>query len=348
MAYSYYRAITIDYTKVDGSNQTDFPVLVSGTYTYLKTVGNGGLVQNANGYDVAFYSDSGLTTQLKHETERYVATTGEVVYWVKVPTVSYTANTVIYMAYGDSGISTDQSDAVNVWDSNFKAVIHAPDGTTLTTEDSTSNNYDGTVTSANAATGKVGGGAVFTNGTTSRVTLNSAAVNLNEGTISMWIKPSFNATDGTFNYFFDTTSARHAFFKSSMSGLVQMYNDARTTNYTGLTFTAGTWYHFVFVYKKTGNVQNLYINGVLQTAGTTAGTWGSTALGANAFFGNNHSNNTSSTSTLDEMRISNTSRSANWIKTEYNNQNSPSTFYSVGSEVAVGGAVPGHRFFLNM
>ena len=35
---------------------------------------------------------------------------------------------------------------------------------------------------------------------------------------------------------------------------------------------------------------------------------------------------------MDEVRISNTNRSACWVGTEYNNQNSPSTFYSEGSE----------------
>tara|TARA_B100000809_G_C14947883_1_gene462801 strand:- start:36 stop:836 length:801 start_codon:yes stop_codon:yes gene_type:complete len=35
---------------------------------------------------------------------------------------------------------------------------------------------------------------------------------------------------------------------------------------------------------------------------------------------------------IDEIRISNTNRSANWISTEYNNQNSPATFYTVSSE----------------
>ena len=36
--------------------------------------------------------------------------------------------------------------------------------------------------------------------------------------------------------------------------------------------------------------------------------------------------------TIDEVRVSNASRSAGWILTEYNNQNSPSTFYSVGTQ----------------
>jgi len=38
------------------------------------------------------------------------------------------------------------------------------------------------------------------------------------------------------------------------------------------------------------------------------------------------------TGIIDEVRISNTPRSANWLLTEYRNQNDPSTFYTVGSE----------------
>jgi len=36
---------------------------------------------------------------------------------------------------------------------------------------------------------------------------------------------------------------------------------------------------------------------------------------------------------MDEARISDVSLSPSWILTEYNNQSSPSTFYTVGSEL---------------
>ena len=43
---------------------------------------------------------------------------------------------------------------------------------------------------------------------------------------------------------------------------------------------------------------------------------------------------------IDEVRISNTARSPSWILTEYNNQNNPSTFYTIGSEQGGGGSSP--------
>ena len=60
----YYRTLTLDQP---ASDLTDFPVLFSGTYTYLKTIANGGKVNNANGYDIIFYSDISLTTKLKFQ-----------------------------------------------------------------------------------------------------------------------------------------------------------------------------------------------------------------------------------------------------------------------------------------
>ena len=36
---------------------------------------------------------------------------------------------------------------------------------------------------------------------------------------------------------------------------------------------------------------------------------------------------------IDEVRISDTARDACWIETEYNNQDAPTTFYSISAEL---------------
>jgi hypothetical protein len=166
--YAYQRSITIDHTKVPNTNQTNFPVLVSGTYSYLATVSNGGNVQNANGYDVIFTSDAACTTKLDHEVETYSAATGAVNYWVRVPSLSHTADTTIYLCYGNSGITTDQSNKTGVWDSNFKAVYHLDDQAANTSiKDSSANLSNGTNaanTSGKTITGKFAQGLTY-NGT---------------------------------------------------------------------------------------------------------------------------------------------------------------------------------------
>ena len=70
MAYSYYRSLTINRSTCGAGTFSNFPVGFIGnstTDTWLESVGNGGRIQNANGYDIAFFSDSALTTALKFE-----------------------------------------------------------------------------------------------------------------------------------------------------------------------------------------------------------------------------------------------------------------------------------------
>jgi len=67
----YYRKqITIDYTKVPNTDQTDFPVLISVTDTDLRDTSNSGHVGKSNGGDILFTSSNG-TTGLSHEIKIY-------------------------------------------------------------------------------------------------------------------------------------------------------------------------------------------------------------------------------------------------------------------------------------
>lgn len=186
-----------------------------------------------------------------------------------------------------------------------------------TVMNSANSRFNGTLTSSTFTKSQKGSSVEFNSATASEISVLSNVLTLNQGSISMWIKPSFNATDGTFNYFFDSDGARHAFFHSSVSGLVQMYNDARTTNFTGNTFVSGTWYHFVFVYNKTGNVQKMYINGVERSPGAQAGTWGSTALGTNIHIGRRISTSDGSTSQFQNILIYNRNLSSSEIRQLY-------------------------------
>ena len=83
--FSYSRAIRIDHTKVSNTDQTNFPVLISGTYSFLATVANGGKVQSASGFDILFASDCFGTIKLDHEIESYNPAPGNSVAWVRIP-----------------------------------------------------------------------------------------------------------------------------------------------------------------------------------------------------------------------------------------------------------------------
>src|SRR6266481_2731264 len=105
--YAFRRTITIDHTKVANTDQTNFPVLVSGTYSYMATVANGGSVTSSNGFDIIFTSDAGGSNALAFEQDSYNSSTGAITYWVKIPTVSHSTDTTFYLFYGNSSIGTD-------------------------------------------------------------------------------------------------------------------------------------------------------------------------------------------------------------------------------------------------
>src|SRR3990167_2791470 len=171
--YLYSATITIDHTKVPNTDQTNFPVLVSGTYDGtggepdLRTTGNGGKVTDTGGDDIVFTSDSACATLLDWEVETYTAASGVVNYWVEVPTVATASDTVFYMCYGNASITSDQSDPTGTWDTNFKGVWHlgetvADEGTvTDAYADSTTNNNDGDQQGPDDIAGKVGNGQDF-------------------------------------------------------------------------------------------------------------------------------------------------------------------------------------------
>ena len=341
MSFKFYNEITIDYTKVQSSNQTSFPVLISGTYDFLKTVANGGLVNNSNGYDIGFYSDDGLTTKLAWETERYVPSTGEVIYWVKVPTISYTVNTVIYLAYGDGSISTDQSNINNVWDSNFKGVWHLPNGSTLTALDSTSNVNNLTLTNTpTAATGKIGGAANL-DGTNQRLT-KSSAIATGDLTLSGWAYGYDNNTNKTILCIGKNTAGSRNAIYIEMAGDgkidILLFKGGSFYAVVGGSYSSGQWYHICGTFNSTNGNAVIYINGTQSASGTlaTGGPDSPDTTSVGAFVDNsaylNHFNGI-----IDEVRVSNVVRSADWIKTEYNNQSSPSTFYTVGIQFRKGG-----------
>lgn len=90
---------------------------------------------------------------------------------------------------------------------------------------------------------------------------------------------------------------------------------------------ASIWHYFVYTYNATAPITNtLYIDGVQITPTST-----STNIAApSSLYVAKYSGGQFFSGKIDELRISTITRSANWITTEYNNQASPSTFYTVG------------------
>ncbi len=361
--YTYRRSVTINYSQVVGTaNLTNFPVLISGTYSYLATTANGGNVTNANGYDIIFTSDAAGSTKLDHEIEKYTASTGEIVMWVEVPSVSYTTNTTIYMFYGNSSISSTQENENGVWDSNFRMVHHLEEGTTGNTSiiDSTSNGnssdevvIDGTGSNA-SATGKIGNAVQF-DGSNDRIRVDdeSSLDIAGSFTISAWINAdslpanlrirSVVAKTGSITSDAAGTQANYALaLNQGLSGSghwwISSFENTSHTDYevtNSFTSSTATWYHMVAAFNDSANTYTLYRNGSQVNQDTETGT--PAANNKNLYIAVDNTAELSAYSEyfdgiIDEVRISNTERTAGWVGTEYNNQNTPSSFYSIGTE----------------
>ena len=129
--------------------------------------------------------------------------------------------------------------------------------------------------------------ALDLDGTNDALTASSSVVNLDKGTFVIRVAPDWQINGSTTpRYFFDTDTARHAFYTVNTTAVdMQMYNDGRYTNFETGDISTGVFHLFAFVYNKTGNIQKLYIDGIEATGSGAAGTWGSNSLGTNLHIG---------------------------------------------------------------
>ena len=344
-AFGYKRTVTVDYTKVPTATKTDFTILVSVTDNGLRTVANGGHVTSATGYDIYFYSDEALTTRIPAEREAYTATTGALIAWVKVASLSHTADTVVYMAYGDSGISTDPNadatyGAEAAWDSNTHGTWHLPDGSTLAALDSTSNNNDGTISGPTAATGKIGGAATFDGGTSRRIDAGTSST-LDAATqfsLSAWI--NWTATGNIYIVGKNQSTTRPYNYQIQWASSVLYCSMATSTTDYDLNYsfipTTGVWYHVVCNYD--GANHRLYVDGTQRATAARATLTLATGTSRTFLMGGRAGGTTSFNGLLDEVKIATVGRTADWITTEYNNQSDPGAFLALGTETPISGA----------
>ena len=339
-AWGYRKQIIIASSQVSGSsNLTNFPVLIS-----LPSDSNLASSAESNGNDILFTAADGLT-KLNHEIETYTSSNGQLNAWVNVPSVSPTANTVIYMYYGNSSAPNQQSPA-HAWDSNFIGVWHLPNGSTLSANDSTANANNGSISGAGAVSGEIGGGASF-NGSSSNISVGNASSVRITGPITMsaWVNVAAFPQANNWSYIigkgYDGTNEGY-FLRLTQNGSVIQLNagsDSAGNNqvlWPISGWNTNTWHHVVGTYD--GTNWNVYLDGALKASATQA--IGAIPSSLGVYLGGANINGTLTrfwNGDLDEVHLSNIARSPDWIKTEYNNQSSPSSFSSLGTQQTPGG-----------
>jgi hypothetical protein len=318
------------------SSQSNFPVLIQPS---LMT--GWGSLTTAEANSIRFYSDSGLTTELARE----VVSADEI--WVKVGTL--TSSTVIYADY--DGVRSDYSvgDTYGrnaVW-TGYLAVYHLQSLTVDSTGNSrTLTNFN----SVQSASAKINDGADGTTSNTNRKLgiANDLGVTGSAVSISTWFRAhslpasgvrravAWQSDNGTIVSQFiailnigGTTTVRYARDRHCV-GEVVVGSGA---------ISANTWYHAVYTYDAT-NIRGYLDGSSVGTSGTATGNGTCAGFYPDGYnlLGNTR-NQEYMSGLVDEARITQTVLSADWIATEYNNQNNVATFWGTVTD-AGGGANP--------
>ena len=357
--YSFCREITIDHTKVT-FNLTNFPMVVclgttmgsacSPNSKELATAANGGKLLNSSGYDFIFTSDNAGTTPIAYERVIQNLTTGDSELWVLIGSLSSSVDTNIYLFYTNGSVSTDQSNPTAVWDANYKAVNHFNQFSGVintgvnTGVDSTSvgNNLvlDGVVGVLTGGSGKIGAGVVWaaTGGL-----LDPAVTGMPTGsatrTLEIWVNTSDSGSSQTAICL--GTNAAAARFALGLVPAPNQWIAALTSESASFpATTTGGWHHFAITLP--GGATTLmgvlpYVDGTLQTLSNRSA-WTTTVATAAGDYMVGETCGLGGAFVLmpgaiaDESRVSNIARSSDWIATEYNNESSPNTFYSISQQ----------------
>jgi len=330
--WGYRKLITFSHSRVP-SDQTNFPVVLNITDTDLKDKAQ------PDGDDIAFTDVSG--NKLNHEIEKYTSGTGALVAWVNVTSLSSSSDTEIYMYYGNSGCS-NQENAAGVW-AHYTMVYHLnePAGTTGAGSVSDSTGHTSGTPSAGISfgqSGKIGTTADFSSGTGIGCGTLGSSLLTAETTVSFWIYSNnvasparqnpFNQAYGGWGTMTLETTGVISWFFGSNGGDNSPYGSQPSS---ASTVTAGSWIYITSVRNPSGYTYSWYKNGDYLTGSTYPATY---PVIADHTFTIGDGYVSPINGKLDEFRVSTVARSANWIKTSYNNQNNAydGGFFTVDDE----------------
>jgi len=284
------------------ASETDFPVLVRLTREFFDFS-----QAKAEGEDLRF---AVAGKALAYQIEAWDPAGGAASVWLRIPAIKGNERQEIKVYWGKADAANESSGAaVFNADNGFLSVLHL-DESLMDEVGSVSLTNKGTTTGA-GVTGKglhVAAGQSLGCGKITTFPTKSAA-----NSTSAWVKvDQFNGTNGTVVFWGQSGSERQVSIIARSPGTFEM-----SSAFGPLVTAAGTariqqWYHVAHTYKQEASL--IYVNGVLD--GSNAA--GSLELRSPCIM---EIGGTNFAGDIDEVRVSNVTRSANWVKLEYENQN---------------------------
>ncbi|MCL5775376.1 MAG: DUF2341 domain-containing protein, partial [Patescibacteria group bacterium] len=323
------------------ANLLNFPVLVSLTANnidYAKT--------KASGADIRFVDADGVTP-LSYEIEKWDASATSSL-WVKVPQIDATSTTDFIWMYYNNSSATNNSTTTGVWDDSFKGVWHLKETTGTTIYDSTQYVNTGTKVSASepaaTSTSQIAGAQYF-DGSNDYVYTADSFVNPTNVTLGTWFKTTTTSGRKLFGLESNQTGTgsasydRHLYMGSNGRIYFGAYSGSIKTAMSTSVLNDGGWHYASGILDSGSSQIRLYIDGVLNSTtslgavGAYTGYFrmGSYKLNTWTNGGDGYYNGY-----LDEVRLSTTTRSADWILAEYKTgTNQYNTYFA---EEGAGGA----------
>ena len=296
--------------------------------------------------DLRFYDgECGEYTQiLDYEIENY--TTGgeqdEAYVWVRIPQLSIGSHKICM--YYDNPLSTSGENSEDVWNSEFAGVWHLSEmsGNLF---DSTSNSNDGIRSGLTNGpmfntTGAVDGAQLFTEDNEDHINISdSSSLDISDYiTVEAWIKnESFTHSWKTIlSKIQGSTPTKDLYMYIHRDGTAAVLGLALDGPHdddwdTNIEMTDDQWHHIAFVYN--GTHISAFKDGVLGDLTAATGSLNLPSNSNNLSIGRYQVIGTEDfNGTIDEIRISSTNRSKDWIKQTYEMIANQAIVVSIGAE----------------
>jgi len=311
--WSYRKSISFDHNQVN-STQAYIPVLIN-------ISSDADLVAGAqvSGNDILFTLNDG-TTKLNHEIELYNSTTGRIVAWVNVTSLSHSADTTIYMYYGNATCGNQEA-ITDTWDSHYVSVWHCNNASNPLTDSTVygkdTSNQEGTPTYH--AEGKIGYG----------VTLNRTNpdgwdiandygifAGLHNYTLESWYYSTDDANAQRILNFYGEALVFFTLEGGVGDDNISFYTREGAWDILSIVGYPTNAWTFAACSQNTINGKSLYVNSEIATNSWTGSNEAKTdenSLGCNGLAPDD-----GVTGSLDELRISDITRSTDWLTACYN------------------------------
>ena len=343
IGFNYRKNITVQASKV-GADLANFPLLID-----IRDATDIFGATQPSGNDIMFTNASG--SKLDHELELFDRKNSHLIAWVRLPFLSSSVDTQISIYYGNTTVSNQQN-PTGVWDNNYMAVWHLTEDPSNTIMDSTSYNNDGTsFGTVEREEGAIGFSYNFdqSGGVKDYLQISqSSSISLsgNQMTLEGWIYLPYTPVPYD-SMIFDKAGPNYDFEGYMMGidggwtdggeGYPTRLNRRLNTDVTGNVrrddgqIYPGQWTYVAAVYNGTQSFFAGYIDGISVHSESVTGD----IINSNRdlyiarrdepqermFYGS-----------MDELRISNISRSPGYLSTVYNNYNDPDSFYSISTQ----------------